>query len=181
MDAGRAAQDERYLRCRAEYGPAIERLARAYEADRDLRVDLVQEIHIALWRSFSLFDGACSERTWVYRVAHNVGASHILRRRRPRPQAFDGLETLESLAAPDDLQRDAETRSAMERLTSLIRRLKPVDRQVATLYLEGLSAADIGEITGLSPGHVATRLHRLKACLSVHYHQGETHDDPSAR
>ena len=41
-------QDERYRGAAAEYGGALERLARAYEADPDWRRDLLQEIHLAL-------------------------------------------------------------------------------------------------------------------------------------
>jgi RNA polymerase sigma-70 factor, ECF subfamily len=76
------SQDQLYQDAAAIYGAALERLARAYEADPEMRRDLVQDIHIALWRSLEGFDGRCSLRTWVYRVAHNVGASHILRQRR---------------------------------------------------------------------------------------------------
>jgi RNA polymerase sigma-70 factor (ECF subfamily) len=180
MDAQRALQDERYRECRETYAPALERLARAYEADRHLRADLLQDIHLELWRSFALYDGACSLRTWTYRVAHNVGASHILRRRRLRAQAFDSLETILTLAGPEDVERDAGERSDLARLTATIQRLKPVDRQVTTLYLEGLSASEIGEITGLSARHVATRIHRLKSLLSRLFHDGETDADPQA-
>ena len=35
-------QDELYLRAVAEFGPALARLARAYEADSDQRRDLLQ-------------------------------------------------------------------------------------------------------------------------------------------
>jgi len=34
------------------------------------------------------------------------------------------------------------------------------------LYLEDLDAADIGEITGLSPGAVSTKVHRIKAIIA---------------
>jgi RNA polymerase sigma-70 factor (ECF subfamily) len=61
-----------YAEVAAEFGGALERLARAYEADSDRCRDLLQEIHVALWRSLARFDGRCSMRTWVYRVAHNV-------------------------------------------------------------------------------------------------------------
>ena len=67
MDASK--QDGLYEQASAEHSPAIARLARAYEADADKRAELRQEIHIALWRSFAGFDGRCSLRTWVYRVA----------------------------------------------------------------------------------------------------------------
>jgi RNA polymerase sigma-70 factor (ECF subfamily) len=87
--------DELYHDAARVHGAALGRLARAYEAEADLRRDLLQEIYIALWRSFSTFDGRCSLRTWIYRVAHNVAASHVLRQRRMRSQALVGLEELE--------------------------------------------------------------------------------------
>ena len=52
------------------YGSSLDRLARAYELDPEARRDLVQDIHLHLWRSFAYFDLRCSLRTWVNRVAH---------------------------------------------------------------------------------------------------------------
>ena len=80
------ARDNRYAEVAAEYGAALERLARGYERDSDKRRDLLQEIHIALWRSLARFDGRCSVRTWVYRVAHNVATSRVVRARCHRPR-----------------------------------------------------------------------------------------------
>src|SRR5687768_11603390 len=94
--AGEPTQDERYAAAARAFGPALERLARAYEADADQRRDLLQDIHVALWRSLAGFDGRCSERTWVYRVAHNVATTHVLTSRRRRPER---LTTLDDLAA----------------------------------------------------------------------------------
>ncbi|MGZ6014354.1 MAG: sigma factor-like helix-turn-helix DNA-binding protein [Phenylobacterium sp.] len=48
----------------------------------------------------------------------------------------------------------------------------PPDRQVLLLYLEDLDAAAIGEITGLSAGAVATKIHRLKALLARRFAEG---------
>src|SRR5881394_1604879 len=78
----RMSQDELYSQAIADFGAAIERLARSYEVDSDKRGDLLQEIHLAMWRSFEHFQHQCSLRTWVYRVAHNVGATHVVRDRR---------------------------------------------------------------------------------------------------
>jgi DNA-directed RNA polymerase specialized sigma24 family protein len=36
------------------------------------RDDLVQEIALAIWKAIPRFRGDSSERTWVYRIAHNV-------------------------------------------------------------------------------------------------------------
>src|SRR5262249_17534051 len=81
------------------FGPALVRLIRSYELDDDKRRDLRQEIHLALWRSFARFDDRCSMRTWTYRVAHNVAASFVLRRRRSRDALTVTLDEAEMLAA----------------------------------------------------------------------------------
>ena len=57
----------------------------------------------------------------------------------------------------------------LSRLMSLVHQLKPPDRQVMLLYLDGLDAKETGEITGLSPGAVATRIHRIKAILAKRF------------
>jgi RNA polymerase sigma-70 factor (ECF subfamily) len=111
-------------------------------------------------------------RTWIYRVAHNVGASHVLRQRRTRSQALVGLEELENLPDAHSGQRAADCSQALNRLLSLIQCLKPLDRHVILSYLEGLDAASIGEITGLSAGSVATKIHRIKNLLARQF-QGE--------
>lgn len=167
-----STQDQLYDEAAQTYGPALERLARAYEADADLRRDLLQEIHVALWRSFGGFDGRCSLRTWIYRVAHNVGASHVLREQRVHAQTLVGLEELENLPDAANTLQAADRSHALDRLLTLIQRLNPIDRHVILSYLEGLDAASIGEITGLSAGNVATKIHRIKNVLARQFQQG---------
>jgi RNA polymerase sigma-70 factor (ECF subfamily) len=168
----RPTPDGLYEDVASQYGAALERLARAYEADPELRRDLLQEIHIALWRSFHGFDGRCSLRTWVYRVAHNAATSHVIRQRRTRSNALLGLDELENLPDPNAGEQSADRGQALDHLLNLIQRLKPLDRQVILSYLEGLDSASIGEITGLSPGNVATKIHRIKSILARRFHEG---------
>jgi len=174
IPAAAPTQDELYQEAARTYSAPLERLARAYESDPEIRRDLLQDIHVALWRSFAGFDGRCSVRTWIYRVAHNVGASHVMRQRRTRSQALVGLEDEELENLPDSAsgQQAADRSHALDRLLILIQRLKPLDRHVILSYLEGLDAASIGEITGLSPGNVATKIHRIKAVLARQFQQG---------
>jgi len=174
IPAAAPTQDELYEDAASTYGAPLERLARAYETDPDIRRDLLQDIHVALWRSFESFDGRCSTRTWIYRVAHNVAASHVMRQRRTRSQALVGLEDEELENLPDAAtgQHAADRSHALDRLLNLIQRLKPLDRHVILSYLEGLDAASIGEITGLSPGNVATKIHRIKIVLARQFQQG---------
>ena len=163
-------QDDRYERAVGEYGAALGRLARGYEADSEKRRDLLQEVHLALWRSFERFDGRCSVRTWVYRVAHNAAISWAIRQKRARQQMVS-LEEIDALPAP----HDADRRMALDHLTQLIQRLKPMDRQVILAWLEGMDAGAISELTGLSESNVATKVHRIKMLLARSFNEGERH------
>lgn len=163
-----------YREVAATYASALERLARAYEADAEKRRDLLQEIHFQVWRSLGYFNRQCSLRTWIYRVAHHTATSHVMKERRIY-RALVRLEDLESLPSGDLHDAALEKESALERLSLLIRKLKPLDRQIMISYLEGMDAASIGEITGLSAGNVAMKIHRIKSVLARRFHQGGTH------
>lgn len=65
---------------------------------------------------------------------------------------------------------------ALDRLFALIHELKPLDRQIVLLFLEGVDAAGIAEVTGLSPGNVATKVHRLKNVLARRFLGRGSHD-----
>jgi RNA polymerase sigma-70 factor (ECF subfamily) len=171
MAENRSTRDELYEQAAASCGAALDRLARAYEADSDKRRDLLQEIHVALWRSLENFEGRCSLKTWVYRVAHNTATSVVIRRN-VRTPAFVELEEAEA-SLKENSEASPDHQETLDRLWELIQRLKPHDKQVILLYLEGLDAASTGEITGFSPGNVATKIHRIKNILSRKFHQGE--------
>jgi RNA polymerase sigma-70 factor (ECF subfamily) len=166
--------DELYKEASALCGAALRRLARGYEADPEKRRDLLQEIHIELWRSLRLFDGRCSLQTWVYRVAHNVAASHIVRSRRASGRLVD-LDALEREPGFVDGEVQANQRYSVSRLLDRVYRLKPLDRQIILLYLEGEKASSIAEITGLSAVNVATKIHRIKKLLNRQTAQGTNH------
>jgi RNA polymerase sigma-70 factor (ECF subfamily) len=170
------AQDGFYKEAVDSYGMALERLARAYEADPEARRDLLQDTHIALWRSLAGFNGRCSLRTWVYRVAHNVARSHVKRQRRARTRVLVGLERLDRLPDTSEGELSAQRSETLQRLLDLIQQLKFIDRQVMLAYLEGMDAAAIGEITGLSAGNVSTKIHRIKHLLARRFEDGGNDD-----
>src|SRR5512139_3592140 len=122
--AERPRQDSLYGQFAAAFGPAVERLARGYEAHEARRQDLVQEIHLAVWRSLATFDERCSLRTWTYRVAHNVAVSHVLRDRKARELV--SLVEAEDLPGPATADEDAERSLILERLMALVRSLTPI-------------------------------------------------------
>jgi len=167
------SQDSLYEQAADTYGSALDRLARAYELDPDARRDLLQEIHLQLWRSFASFDQRCSLRTWMYRVAHNVATGHVIRQSRVRNKLVS-IEDIETMPGSDHEVAASQTQ-ALERLSLLIQRLKPLDRQIIVSYLEGMDASSIGEITGLSPANIAMKVHRIKTVLKRWFDEGGLH------
>jgi RNA polymerase sigma-70 factor (ECF subfamily) len=165
-------QDDRYALAIASFGPALRRLVCGFEADHDRRRDLLQEIHIELWRSLEAFEENCSLRTWVYRVAHNVYASHVMRSRRLNYAGSASLDDLADLPERDNPEVIASDQQALAWLHQTIQRLKPPDAQVMCLYLEDVGASEIAEIVGISPGAVATRIHRIRTILARMFQSG---------
>lgn len=162
------AIEQLYREAGAQFAPALARLCRSVERDADKARDLEQEMHCALWTSLSRFDGKCALKTWVYRVAHNVAANHVARA--VRGPARVPLDEIEALPAPGNVEAETAQALVLTQVQALISRLPPADMQVIVLWLEGESAAAIAEITGLSPGAVNVRVHRIKTLLASHFH-----------
>jgi RNA polymerase sigma-70 factor (ECF subfamily) len=149
---------------------ALERLARAYEANPDKQRDLLQEIHLAIWQSFASYEERCSLRTWVYRVAHNTAASHVIREQRASTRKWVGLEQLDSVRPGPHSDRSHDRKLDLDRLMELIHELNPFARQLTLLYLEGLDAESIGDVTGLTAGNVRVQMHRIRTILARRFH-----------
>jgi hypothetical protein len=95
----------------------------------------------------------------------------VIRQRRARERLVS-IENIETMSGGDQGELAAGQSEALERLSTLIRRLKPLDRQIIISYLEGMDASSVSEITGLSPANVAMKIHRIKNVLRRWFGQG---------
>jgi len=152
-----APRKERFERLLDTHAPALRRLCAAHRRDIRDQQDLFQEIAVALWMALPRFRGDSSERTWLYRIAHNVSLTDSARRqsKRNREVQFDEVPPLTS---PQDGRRAD--------LLDAVRRLDPIERDLALLYLEGLTALEIGNVIGITEGNTAVRLTRLRRRLT---------------
>ncbi len=158
--------EARYRDAVQQYGRDIARFVAGYERDLATRQELLQEVHLALWQSFARFADQCSLRTWVYRIAHNLGVSHVQRSMRRLDMTGASLEELEARIDESADMDLVERRLDLERVMALVHKLDGLDREVMLLYLEDLDAASIAEVTGLSARNVATKVHRIKTLLA---------------
>ncbi|GAA5118550.1 RNA polymerase sigma factor [Pseudonocardia adelaidensis] len=170
----RAELDEATLVVRAQEGdarafevlarrhqPALYRLAVRVMGDRAEAEDALQEALLDAWRRIGRFRGESAFSTWMYRVVTNR-CLDMLRRRPPLP-----VDRVADSAAPDSPERSAEVDAGMVALRRELRSLRAELRVCWVLReLEGLSYAEIAQITGASEDAVRGRIHRARVRLS---------------
>ena len=158
----RADFDQRFTTLMKAEGAALARLAGSYARTAGDREDLFQDIAVAIWQALPRFRGECSERTFLFRIAHNRGIAHLARRRVLTVEAGEDLELRD--ARPDP-EQSLSAEQQGRRLRDAVVALPVVYRQVVTLALEGLSYAEIGAVLGITESNVGARLTRARQML----------------
>jgi RNA polymerase sigma factor (sigma-70 family) len=141
----------------------VHKVAYSYSRNADDRDDLVQEICLQLWRSFSSYDPTRRFSTWMYRIALNVAISHVRHASLNAPGTFEPLSEihLETIGTSENNRQDEQ----LDALHGFISQLEPLNRAVMVLYLDERSYVEIAEIVGLSETNVATKINRIKQKL----------------
>jgi RNA polymerase sigma-70 factor (ECF subfamily) len=154
-------REERYGQLMREHGAGISRVISSYARGNAERDDLAQEVGIAIWRALDSFRGECSERTFIFRIAHNQCLTWACRRR-----AHDNLDDVEEPfdAAPNP-ELSLDRHQQQEHLLRAVRSLPVAFRQVLTLALEEMSHDEMADVLGITKTNVAVRLNRAKEAL----------------
>ena len=156
-----AAQD-RFVALLEEHKKILYKVASSYCGNPADRQDLIQEMVVALWKSFGRFDDRYRFSTWMYRIALNVAISFYRSEvRRTKHTVPAGDSVLEIAAASESAAPDDEFRL----LQSLMQQLGELDRALLILYLDGNRYDTIGEILGISETNVGTKISRIKQKL----------------
>ncbi len=157
----------RFLGIIEQYQAALRRLVNSYETDPGRREDLFQEIALGVWQALPRFRGDSSERTWLYRIAHNIAISSLESRRRRDHRELPMPGAMEPVGRWDDPDRGLVVEEQRQALLAAIQELAPVDKQLIVLHLEGLSYQEIQEVSGLSESAIASRLSRTRDRLTA--------------
>lgn len=142
-------------------------------SNREDASDLTQDAFIKAFQSIHRFQGHSSFFTWLYKIGVNATLSHL---RKNRLKSFFSLEkiqedgassqVIEQLTDKRGADRDSYLRELQEKLNEALQKLSIPHRTVITLFeIDGLSHAEIAEITGSSEGTVRSRLHYAKQFL----------------
>lgn len=165
----------------------LRRMARLYVADA-LADDVVQDTWVTVIRGVGNFEGRSSLKTWIYGILVNVARRRAQREGRTVPFAsagetggtWSGTVDPARLRHPElgvgywpspptwardpaDAALAAETRAVVLRTLGEI---PPAQREVMTLRdIEGWTAAEVGEVLGISDVNQRTLLHRARVAV----------------
>ncbi|WP_339913971.1 sigma-70 family RNA polymerase sigma factor [uncultured Brevundimonas sp.] len=155
-------RDQTFEALLAEHGAMLRRIASTYEAGRERRDELEQDILLAVWRAMPRYRGEAPVRAFIARVAHNRAVTHVAREAaEPRRQPLDEAAPFDGPTPHDTV----EQRDMQDHLTTAVRALPLSLRQPAMLTLEGFTPAEIAQMLGLNANTVSIRLTRAKAAL----------------
>ncbi len=123
--------------------------------------DAAQDALIAICRGLPRFDHRSSFATWVYRVTTNACLDEIRRRsRRPRAELPGEEESRATPGHDDAIAARVTIESALLELPEHAR------AAIVLRDLCGLDYAEIGEVLGIPPGTVRSRIARAREALA---------------
>ncbi|MHB8142079.1 MAG: RNA polymerase sigma factor [Thermoleophilia bacterium] len=180
--------EELIARIRRHDNDALEQLVSRYEVrvynlayrmlgNREDAEDVLQDTFVNVVRGLDKFRGRSSFSTWLYRVAANAALTKIRQRSRREKSESEFLddvysvrETAHSGSLLTDWSSNPATRlldeEAKNEMNRAIDDLPEIYRAVFVLRdVEGLPAAEVAEVLGLSVAAVKSRLHRARLYL----------------
>ena len=125
-----------------------------FSKDSDEVNYLFQEVLINLWQGFASFEGKSKIDTWIWRVSFNTCISQ--ERKKKRTSAIPLTMGIDLFNDKDDDTKQVKM------LYDRIHRLKPFDRAIVLLWLEGMPYDEIAAIVGITTKNVSVRLYRIK-------------------
>ncbi len=131
--------------------------------DREDAQEVLQSTLLTVARKIRDFRGESRFSTWLYTIARSFCVKVRTRARKAEPLEAALEAPGPAGESPDEKLASRELRTALERAIS---RLEPGQREVLVLRdIEGLSAAEVASVVGLSVDAVKSRLHRARKAL----------------
>lgn len=153
-------KEKQFLILLEENQQRIQKLCSMYAKTEENRKDLMQEVVLNIWKSFSSYRGEASINTWVYRIILNVclKKTYALKKERTIPLEHLDFEPIQTATNPTE---------RFAALRECIQQLEFSDRSIIILFLEELSYREIGDVIGISENYVAVKIKRVKKKLAV--------------
>ena len=168
----RAGDENAFVTLVEQYHTTLLRVAETMVPTRAVAEDVVQDTWLGVVRGIDRFEGRSSLRTWLFHILVNRARSAGVRERRrstlPIERAVDPArfgrdgQWIDPPAPWSDHVEDRIVAGELAgRVRARIDELPELQRQVVTLRdVEGLPAADVCRLLGISDGNQRVLLHR---------------------
>ncbi len=143
--------------------------------NREDAEEALQDAFVRAWNGLPKFEGTSTFATWFYRILYNVCMSALAKKGK---QAI--FTEIDGSAVPDPavepgLPGDysgAQMRDLASRVSAVLEKLPEKYASIISMfYVQELTYAEIGEVTGLPPGTVKTHLFRARLLLQKEVHR----------
>lgn len=130
--------------------------------------ELSQEVFLRVYRRLDQFRYESSLATWIGRIAFNIAARHLERKRIPLLEPQDEVDEDPVAQVRDDFDLEAACANddLLAHVAQALELLPPLQRTIVTLYhLEELSVAEIALMTDTPTGTIKSHLFRARLQL----------------
>jgi RNA polymerase sigma-70 factor (ECF subfamily) len=157
------------------YQDRVYSLCLRWMGNREIAVEVAQDVFLALYRSLSQFRGDAQLSTWIFRVVVNHCKNRKLYRRRRHEDQHEPLEGEERDDRParefahggPGTDAAVHAQEAGKLLEEGLAKMTEEDRQIVLLRdQQDLSYEEIADLLGLPRGTVKSRLHRARIELA---------------
>jgi RNA polymerase sigma-70 factor (ECF subfamily) len=152
-----AEQEKSFVTLIKEHQGLIHKVCIMYEADREARNDLFQEVVLQLWRSFPTFRGEAKITTWMYRIALNTAISGL--RKLGRKIKTEELGEYHFNISENNQNNSEEE---LQKLQWAIRQLSEIERAMIMMALDEIPYEEIAEAIGITQNNVRVRMNRIR-------------------
>ena len=159
------------------YSSRIYNFAYRFLRNSEAAEDATQEVFVKMLKHANQFHGDAKLSTWLFSITANWCRDYLRKSDNKAKEAEDVLYTIPAPSehAPD---RNLERRQDEQRIQKALSALTPEQREAILLSrYQGLSYAEIAQISGCSEGAVKTRVFRametLKKALAGDVRGGE--------
>ena len=175
LGALRAGDEDAFAALVSRYHMRLLRFAESLVPSRAVAEEVVQDTWLGVVRGLQRFEGRSSVKTWLFRILANRARTAGAREKRTVALGDDVLQDRFDAAGAwsPPLQPWSDTvdaRIVAEKLACRVRECLPAladaQRQVVLLRdIEGMDAAEVSDLLGVSPGNQRVLLHRGRARL----------------
>lgn len=147
------------------YSSRIYNFAYRFLRNSEAAEDATQEVFVKMLKHANQFHGDAKLSTWLFSITANWCRDYL---RKSDNKAKEAEEVLYSIPAPSELapDRNLERRQDEQMIQKALAALTPEQREAILLSrYQGLSYAEIAQISGCSEGAVKTRVFRAMETL----------------